>query len=486
MFVRTKRRAAGALLMVLIGTRAAAGQQPATAGPTPETSMARDGSGTSWLPDSSPMYMWHGAAGGWGLSAHENAFVQYLHDSGARGVDQAGSINWVMGMAERRSGQRHLAVRGMFSAEPWTVRGCGYPNLLQSGERCAGAVIHDRQHPHDLFMEIAAEYDAPLAGGWRWQIYGGPAGEPALGPTAFPHRPSAMPNPLAPISHHWLDSTHVSFGVVTAGVYGARWKIESSAFNGREPDERRTNIDLGLLDSLSGRVWFLPTPRLALQASAGHLAQAEAGLDGAPRRDVNRVTASATYQRLDARRVWASTVAWGRNAESGEATHALLAETAVTLDDRDTWYGRFEVVGKPPGDLAVPETLDVVTVAKLEAGYTRYVAAGRFRPGIGIEASAGLVPGSLRAFYGGRVNAGVGVYLTLRPRAMPQASGGSRMVMVQTALDPAKLTCDAPAPPGGRAHAEYRGTTYYFCSARDRDAFLQDPAMSLSMMPPRQ
>lgn len=181
-----------------------------------------------------------------------------------------------------------MTFRGMFSAEPWTIRGCGYPDLLASGEQCKGEKIHDRQHPHDLLMEISAEYDAPLKGPVRWQVYGGPAGEPALGPVAYPHRVSAMPNPLAPISHHWLDSTHITFGLVTAGVYANRWKAEASVFNGREPDEERADFDFGALDSFSGRLWFLPTSKLALQVSAGRLTEAEASEDGPARRCEDR------------------------------------------------------------------------------------------------------------------------------------------------------------------------------------------------------
>ena len=327
---------------------------------------AREGSGTSWLPDETPMYALHRQAGAWTLMAHGNAFLQYVHESGDRGDDQFGSVNWFMGMADRNLGSGHLGLRGMLSLEPWTIRGCGYPNLLASGELCNGETIHDRQHPHDLFMELAATYDHPIAGDIRLQLYGGPVGEPALGPTAFPHRISAMPSPIAPISHHWLDSTHITYGVVTAGVYGKRWKAETSVFNGREPDENRTNFDFGALDSWSGRVWFLPTNRWALQVSAGHLTEAEAGHDGGPRVDVDRVTASATYHRIFRKgSIWASTVGWGRNQEPGtDATNALLAETNLTFDERHTWFGRFELAGKSGHDLAI-ESPDIFTVAKL-------------------------------------------------------------------------------------------------------------------------
>ena len=209
---------------------------------------AREGSGTAWLPDASLMYAIHGQRGPWELMGHGNAFVQFLDDTGDRGHDQFGSINWLMGMAHRNIGAGRLGLRGMFSFEPATIRGCGYPDLLATGEQCNGAPIRDQQHQHDLFMEVAASYDRPLRGTLRWQLYGGPAGEPALGPVAYPHRLSAMPNLLAPITHHWLDATHITFGVVTTGIYGSRWKAEVSAFNGREPDEERTGFDFAPLD----------------------------------------------------------------------------------------------------------------------------------------------------------------------------------------------------------------------------------------------
>ena len=127
-------------------------------------------------------------------------------------------------MARRKVGTGRIGVRTMLSAEPWTVSDCGSLNYLATGEVCEGDTIHDRQQPHDFVMELAADYDGPLRGSWRWQIYGGLAGEPAFGPTAYPHRPSAAANPVAPVSHHWLDATHIAFGVVTLGAHTRRWK----------------------------------------------------------------------------------------------------------------------------------------------------------------------------------------------------------------------------------------------------------------------
>src|SRR5262245_21253543 len=331
-----------------------AGQKAGASAAPDMSAMAREGSGTSWRPDSSPMYMVHRQKGPWLLTAHENAFLQYLHEWSDRGDHQTGSINWLMGMADRTAGRGHLSLRGMVSVEPWTIRGCGYPDLLASGELCDGEKIHDRQHPHDFFMEISAEYDGPLGGATRWQLYGGPAAEPALGPVAYPHRVSAMPNPLAPIAHHWLDSTHVAFGVLTGGVYGRQWKVETSAFNGREPDEHRKDLDFGALDSVSARFSFMPARSVALQVSGGHLKEAEIGEGNGPRVDVNRITASATVHRVTRNLVSASTIGWGRNAEGGHDTHALLIETSLILADRHAWFGRLEAVQKTPHDLDVP------------------------------------------------------------------------------------------------------------------------------------
>jgi hypothetical protein len=190
--------------------------------------------------------------------------------------------------------------------------------------------------------------------------------------------------------------------------------MEGSLFNGREPDEDRTDLDLAALDSYSGRAWWLPSPRLAIQLSAGRLTEAE-GAD----ENVDRVTASATYHRpLGAAggSVWASTLAWGRNAEAEEATHALLVETTVSLRDRDAWFGRFEVVGKPAHDLDIGGDDDVFTVAKLQGGYARYFpAVAGLQPGVGGGISASFVPGALEAAYGGRVSVGYALFITVRP-----------------------------------------------------------------------
>ncbi|MFL6280539.1 MAG: hypothetical protein ACJ731_10540 [Vicinamibacterales bacterium] len=393
---------------------------------------ARDASGTAWLPEDTPMFGSQHSWSGWDVMLNGVAFASFLyepgdvHRTGGFSTHQFVSTNWGMLMARRRAGPARVGIRAMVSLEPWSVPGCGYISFLATGEVCEKDTIHDRQHPHDLVMELAADYDRALRGSWRWQLYGGLAGEPALGPPAFPHRISAMLNPIAPMSHHWMDSTHITFGLVTAGVYDRRWKLEMSVFNGREPDENRGDLDLAALDSFSGRVTLLPNDRLALQISAGHLRDEHPEFAPHPPSNVDRATASATYHRpLGTGGIWATTLAWGVNSglvvipigDFNTTTHALLLESSATFDDRHTWFGRGEVVQKPAEDLHAHEyRADIFTLAKIQGGYVR-----QFKPwkglttGLGGSVSLSIVPPELAPRYGGRVAPGVAVFATIRP-----------------------------------------------------------------------
>jgi hypothetical protein len=387
----------------------------------------REGSGTAWLPDASSMHALHRQTGDWELMLHGSLFVHYLDDGGDRGREQFGATNWIMGMARRPAAGGDVTLRAMLSADPVTATDCGYPDLLATGESCDGEPLHDRQHPHDLFMEIVGVYERELGNDLALQLYGGPAGEPALGPVAFPHRVSSFPNPIAPIGHHWLDSTHIAFGVATAGVFGRRWKAEASLFNGREPDAERYGLDLDALDSYAGRIWVLPNERWAFQISAARLTEAEVHEIGDPRIDVTRVTASASYHRpLAESGGWAGTIAWGRNREGSEATQAFLAETRLNLAERDILYGRLEVVEKTGGDLVLPEELEErsFTVGKIGLGYVRQLdpVAGLV-PGLGAGVTVSRVPDDLSSFYGSTTPAGLQLFLRLRPAPVTEGHG---------------------------------------------------------------
>ena len=393
--------------------------------------MSRDGSGTAWLPDSSPMHAVHRMVGPWTVMLHGNAFVEYLREGGGRGAGQLGSVNWAMAMASRSVAGGRLTLRAMLSAEPLTVGRCGYPDLLATGEQCNGQPLHDRQHPHDVFMELSAGYERALSDRVAVQLYAAPAGEPALGPVAYPHRLSAMPSPVAPISHHWLDATHISFGVVTGAVYGRKWKLEGSVFNGREPDDRRFNLDLGPLDSYAARLWILPGPEWAIQASIGRLHDVEPGT-GSGRVSLTRTTASATrHVPLGARGAWATTLAWGRNAESDHATDAVLAESSVPVAEGLLLFAQAEWARKTGKDLALgaPTLADqVFSLAKASAGVERRLPrVGELSVALGGRLDMGIVPGVLEPYYGSRAPLGAALFLSVRPGASAGMSAGMFM-----------------------------------------------------------
>jgi YHS domain-containing protein len=428
-------------------------------------SKARVGSGTSWLPDFTPMFAVHRQFGDWTAMLHQNLFIQYIDENTNRGDSQFGSVNWVMGMAERRLRGGHFGVRTMLSVEPWTVGACGYPDLLATGESCKGRPLHDRQHPHDLFMEAAVLYERELNRRVAFQLYGALAGEPALGPVAFPHRISALSTPMAPLTHHWLDSTHISYGVLTGGIFGRRWKAEASAFNGREPDENRFDLDLAPLDSFAGRLWLAPSDRVSLQVSRGRLKEAEVPPFGGPRRDVNRTTASFTYHQLvGTGGLWAVTGAWGRNSEEDHATDAVVLETDIGLDDRNTLFARVEGAEKSGEDLVIPELGDqIVGVSKLHVGYRRRMVGGMFEPHVGAALSFSGIPNQVERAYGRGSGFGVTVFLSLRPSAMPGMPGMRRTASTPgpgTAVPEAAVTKPAetgaiatPEPHAGHAGA---------------------------------
>jgi hypothetical protein len=375
---------------------------------------ARAGSGTAWLPDETEMRGHHGALRGFHLMLHYNLFGGFDYQGGASAASAPLSTNWVMGMAQRQVLGGELMGRAMLSLEPLTMSAEGYPLLLQTGESYRGQPLVDRQHPHDLFMETAIMYTRPIADTVALQLYGGPVGEPAVGPSAFPHRPSAAADPLAPLGHHWLDSTHITFGVVTAGVMTRAVKLEGSWFNGREPDEHRYDFDLRPFDSYAGRLSVNPDAHYSLQASYAYLNSPEA-LE--PEISVRRYTVSASHgTRWGEGRRWASTVALGINdPSSGALTHGFLAETTLALGRLGTPFARFEHLFKEGGDFGLPAQ-GTVSISSLVLGYLYALpAVAALEPALGVRASGNLVDRALENRYGTRFPVGVMAYLRLAP-----------------------------------------------------------------------
>lgn len=390
-----------------------AAQEP----PTPavlDFPMSRDASGTAWQPDDTPHTMLHDMAGDWMLMGHGTFFAGDDVQQGPQGGHALIGIGWAMGMARRDWAEDRLEFRAMLSPEPFLVPGRGYPLLLQSGETYRGEALHDTQHPHDLFMELSATWTHAFSDGFGAQLYAAPSGEPALGPIAFPHRASAADDPLAALGHHWIDSTHISFGVLTAALFTPTLKLEVSRFNGREPDEVRTNFDFGSLDSSSARLTWNPDAHWSAQLSAGRLASPEALEPGVPE---TRATFSVSYAADLGSGSLAATAGAGRVRHGlGEASSAAFLEATWNLDRRNSVFGRAEWVEKSGADLALDPAQDaqLFPVKALSLGYLRNLTElGPFHVGIGGLLTVNEVGADLAARYGQRHPLGGMVYLRI-------------------------------------------------------------------------
>jgi hypothetical protein len=329
------------------------------------------------------------------------------------------SQNWLMATARRDAARGTIVLSSMLSLEALTLPDIGSPQVFQTGETFRRAPLIDYQHPHDLFMGLAAEYRRVLG---RVTVSGGLdlVGSPTLGPTAFMHRRSASENPQAPLAHHYMDSTHITPGVVRGGVTAGEWRAEGSWFRGREPDENRLDVDLGALDSTAARLSWTRGPWYA-QVSGAMLTQPEFITPY----DAKRVSASLAYTTGDDTRGVAWMAAFGQNREIHGNLEAYLLEANVRVSATTTVYTRIESVAKsildagfhPPGTFHRHRQSQV---GALTIGYVRDVLrtrAGGF--GAGADVTGYLVPSNLKVPYGSPVS----FHMFLRYRAPRPPAG---------------------------------------------------------------
>ena len=368
--------------------------------------MTRNGSGTGWLPDSTPMYgyMIHGKK--WMYMIHGNIFARYtqtdIFNVGSRGDGKFDVVNWFMGMGQRRVGRNGLFRFSSMLSLDAVFGGNGYPLLYQTGETWQGKPLVDRQHPHDLFSELSVGYSQAISKEADVFVYAGLPGEPALGSVAFMHRVSSLYGPDAPLSHHWNDGTHITFGVLTGGLRWGKFKIDASAFTGREPDENRWDFDRPDINSYSGRLSFSPGPYWTFQVSQGYIKGPEPLRPG---ENVIRSTASAIYSKpLRNGNFLNATALWGLNRSHADENAALL-EAAYVLR-RWSIYTRYEFVQKSVHELDLDETSSydhdaIFNVNALSLGLNYDVVSSEtIRMAVGAQGSYYAADARLNPVYG--------------------------------------------------------------------------------------
>jgi hypothetical protein len=396
---------------------------------------SRIGSGTSWLPDSSAVREVRHMYGSWMVSLHGAAFGQYDKQETQRGDTQLGLTDWEMLMAMRSAAGGMLHVDLMTSVEPFVLGGAGYPLLLQTGGTYQHSFLHDRQHPHDALMELAAMYEHAITSGLGWAMYAGAVGEPALGPVAFMHRPSAQNDPMAPLGHHWQDVSHQSFGVVTVGLETHSVKLEGSLFNPREPDEHHLVVDYrgAKLDAYAGRLSWAASPHIVTSAWWGYL-NSHDRLD--PTTRMHRYGGSVlTDQKGVAGGRWSNTFMWSMNLHHhgpgaheflhgtpGASPHhhssSMLAESSLEVGTKSAIFTRIEGVRKNGEELGF-QGGDLTTLYDIRSyvlGATRQVVAIHGADfSVGARGAINFVARGLQLAYGTRRPKGFDIFLQLRP-----------------------------------------------------------------------
>lgn len=393
----------------------------------PAMSLMQLTSGTAVNPASAPMPMIMAHFGKWNTDLMGTGFAVDTQQSGPRGGDKFYGLSWMMASAEHRVGPRGAFETDlMLSLEPATVTGRSYPELFQTGETAFGVPLADAQHPHNFIMGLGFHYVRQLSEATQLDAYFAPVGDPALGPVAFPHRASAAELPLAPLAHHWQDSTHIADEVVTLGISHKKIKLEASGFYGSEPGENRWTIQTGPINSWSARLWFFPGRNWAMQVSGGRLAHPEALEPG----DVVRTTASLHYSRPMQGSVWSTGFIWGRNHST--ATHrdlnSYLVESVLPVRAGNFLTGRAEMVDKDELFAAQPaleQQLNPVAgstfrIAAFTLGYTHDLRLWRaVQTGVGADFTAYAVPAAIQPFYGAHL-LGASLFVRFRLR---EASG---------------------------------------------------------------
>lgn len=377
-------------------------------------------SGTSAEPDSTPAPMVMDMGRPWMLMFHSIAFIVDTQQTSPRGKDKFYSTNWFMPMAERELGPGQLTLRAMFSLEPATITGRQYPLLFQQGETAYGKPIADGQHPHDFFMEIAALYDLKLSDKGLLSFYAAPVGDPAIGPTGYPHRQSASEDPVGTLGHHQEDSTHIAYDVATVGLTYRIARIEASGFHGREPDESRWTLEAGAIDSWSTRLTVQPGKNWSGQYSYARITSPEALF---PSENQARTTASIMYNRPFSTGNWSNTILWGRTRsipDNGKENSYLL-ESLLRFKASNYLWTRIENAGRSNelliGENPLPPNFQEEPIGHVQAytfGYDHDVdLIPHVRSAIGAQVTTYGVAYALKPVYGSHP-VGVSVFIRLR------------------------------------------------------------------------
>lgn len=294
-----------------------------------------------------------------------------------------------------------LNFRSIFSVEPGTIGKCGYPLLFSTGYTANGITeLLNAYPPLDFVTELSGSYVH------QWQnvrLYGyfGLPGAPVL--NLLPQqRIAEFFMPTGSITHRYMTSTDIVYGVGSAGldIYGIC--LEGSLFTGKSQDERYWKVKKPHFDSFGVRLSYCYEDAFSFQVSYGHIKDTDPVELCVKNK---RFLVSAAYNVVTDTSLWNTTIAYAHNHYCpGESLHSALFESCYILCDRHIVFGRYEYT-QTDAPLAYKAREDVADmfykVQKIGLGY-RY----QFQPimhalwSLGVSGDVSLVPSNLKQVYG--------------------------------------------------------------------------------------
>jgi hypothetical protein len=224
------------------------------------------------------------------------------------------------------------------------------------------------------------------------------------------------------------DYSHVTFGVITVGYFYKRVKIDTSLFNGREPDEKRYDIDEPRFDSGSIRLSMNPSNNTCLQFSHGYIKEPEVLEPGGEHSPYNRIS----YLELSCfLRQHAFNGAGLGNEQTGPRQGTKFLAEADYQFGENALFTRMEFIKKSGEELGLEEekSRDLFSISAFTLGIARTIfSSHNVSISIGALCTVSPVERDLGRIYGG-VPFSIEGYLRFSPGSTKKMTENHMMYM---------------------------------------------------------
>jgi hypothetical protein len=315
------------------------------------------------------------------LMLHGYSFFETVAEEGTqRGRADFSAPNMFMAdLGTTLDDRQYLSLDVMLTSDLWTVPPSGTPELLQIGENQAnGQPFVDAQHPHSSPLMGLTLSDTISLGDDKsaLKLFAAPRGESTDGPIAYMHRITGEVNPDTPLGHHiGQDVGHISSTVLGESLKLGSFHIESSIFNGSEPDPTQVDLPLGPINSIAVRGIEEFSPNVMAMASYAWVGTPEPGIS-----NDQRYSASIyMHIPLNDSMTFHNTLIYGgvTNIDNTSSLNSFLDEFLFNSAVASI-FARVEVLQRTPNELQIPGLPNSDTgqwVSAFTLGYSHQVVA---------------------------------------------------------------------------------------------------------------